>query len=68
MDQNRKIYRLTVETADIDAFLRACEDAEWYAMDTGERVLTDEGPDAEAVLLVEPVPRQGIATAKPIVH
>lgn len=54
MDNNRRTYRLTLATEDVEAFLEECEDAAWYAMDTGERVLTDEGPDAEAVLLVEP--------------
>lgn len=48
-----KIFRVTVSSSDVEHFLAACEAAEWYAFDTGERVMTDEGPDAEAVLLVE---------------
>lgn len=51
----QKVFRVTLATQDVDAFLEACGGAEWYAFDTGERVMTDEGPDAEAVLLVEPV-------------
>lgn len=55
MTVNRKIFRVTVPTDDLAAFLHECEASEWYACDTGERVMTDDGPDAEAVLLVEPV-------------
>lgn len=50
-------FRLSLSTRDVPAFLKECEAAEWYACDTGERVMTDDGPDAEAVLLVEPAAR-----------
>lgn len=52
---DRTVFRLTLPTSDVADFLAYCEASEWYAYDTGERVMTDEGPDAEAVLLVEPV-------------
>lgn len=55
MTNNRRIFRVTLATEDVAAFLGECEASEWYACDTGERVMTDDGPDAEAVLLVEPV-------------
>lgn len=57
MFENRKIFRVSLPSVDVAAFLTECEASEWYAVDTGERVMTDEGPDAEAVLLVEPVLR-----------
>lgn len=50
-----RIFRLTLPTHDLQAFLRACEHGGWAAMDTGERIMTDEGADAEAILLVEPL-------------
>lgn len=56
MDEDSKVFRVTLSTSDVDAFLAACEGSQWYAFDTGERVMTDDGPDAEAVLLVEPLP------------
>lgn len=68
MNQNRKIYRVTLSTDDVDAFLRDCEGSEWYAMDTGERIMTDAGPDAEAVLLVEPVAKATATAPQPILH
>lgn len=49
-----KVFRISLAASDVPAFLESCDSASWYAMDTGERVMTDEGPDAEAVLLVEP--------------
>jgi hypothetical protein len=65
MDVESKVFRLSIPTADVAAFLEACEGAAWYAFDTGERVMTDEGPDAEAILLVEPqaTPQRKVATA-----
>ena len=39
---------------DAEAFLTECRGSDWYAVDTGERIMTEEGPDAEAILLVEP--------------
>lgn len=67
MAHESKIFRITLAREDVANFLAACEDAEWYAFDTGERVMTDDGPDAEAVLLVEPkaVTSSRIATAVP---
>lgn len=64
MFQNtERVFRVTLATHDLTAFLRACERDGWAAMDTGERIMTDEGPDAEAILLVEPVPLQRAAKA-----
>jgi hypothetical protein len=56
MIKNR-VFRITVPSTDVQHFLGECEAASWFAYDTGERVMTDEGPDAEAVLLVEPSAR-----------
>lgn len=65
---NRKVFRITLPTDDVATFLEECEASEWYACDTGERILTDEGPDAEAVLLVEPAstPAMRDAAATPL--
>lgn len=68
MESNRKIFRLTLASNDVSAFLGACEGSEWFALDTGERVMTDEGPDAEAVLLVEPVARSAVRASAALVH
>lgn len=54
---NRQVFRVSVASDAVASFLSACEASEWGALDTGERVMTDEGPDAEAVLLVEPFAR-----------
>lgn len=54
MTATDRIFRVSLSSQDVPAFLQQCEASEWYAFDTGERVMTDEGPDAEAVLLVEP--------------
>ena len=54
MTAMNRIFRVSLSTRDVPAFLASCEASEWYAFDTGERTMTDEGPDAEAVLLVEP--------------
>lgn len=54
MSNRTEVFRISLPSADVEAFLAHCESVEWYAIDTGERVMTDEGPDAEAVLLVEP--------------
>lgn len=53
-----RAFRLTLPAADADAFTDACHEASWHALDTGERIMTDEGPDAEAVLLVVPKKRE----------
>lgn len=55
MESQGKIFRVTLATIDVASFLDACEASEWYAFDTGERIMTEEGPDAEAVILVEPL-------------
>lgn len=55
MHANRCVYKLTLPTVDTRAFLDACEASSWRALDTGERILTEDGPDGEAVLLVEPM-------------
>lgn len=65
---DRKVFRLTLATTDLAAFREACEASEWYALDTGERVLTEEGPDAEAVILVEPMPRATPRQAHAVLH
>lgn len=54
MYTNRRVYKVILATSDAPSFVEACHAADWQAVDTGERILTDEGPDAEAVLLVEP--------------
>lgn len=58
-----KVFRVTLASQDVERFLEACGDAEWYAFDTGERVMTDDGPDAEAVLFVEPIASPRVRTA-----
>lgn len=65
---NRKVFRLTLPADDVPAFLEQCADAAWYAFDTGERVMTDDGPDAEAVLLVEPSQRSASEARVALVH
>ncbi|MFA5862067.1 MAG: hypothetical protein WDA16_10275 [Candidatus Thermoplasmatota archaeon] len=57
MSLKTKVFRVTMSSNDIQGFLAECGEANWYAFDTGERIMTDDGPDAEAVLLVEPTPR-----------
>lgn len=52
-DQDRS-FRVSVPADDADAFVDACRAAAWRALDTGERIMTDDGPDAEAVLTVVP--------------
>ena len=64
----RNVFRLTLSTDDVQEFLARCEESEWYAFDTGERLMTDEGPDAEAVLLVEPHLLAARETRTPLVH
>ena len=56
MIKNR-VFRITVPSSDVQHFLGECDAASWYAYDTGERIMTEDGPDAEAVLLVEPTAR-----------
>lgn len=68
MEQTRRIYKLNISAADVGSFLGECERSEWYAYDTGERVMTDDGPDAEAVLLVEPVARPAAREPATLLH
>lgn len=63
MTVQSKVFRVTLASHDVARFLDACEGAQWYAFDTGERVMTDEGPDAEAILLVEPHAKATVRTA-----
>lgn len=65
---NRKVFRLTLATTDLAAFREACHASEWYALDTGERVLTDDGPDGEAVILVEPRARAEALARPAMMH
>jgi hypothetical protein len=52
-----KTYKVTLPSRDVESFLIDCQAIDWLAYDTGERIMTDDGPDGEAVLLVEPTPR-----------
>lgn len=63
-----QVFRVTVPSADVATFLEACGAAEWYAFDTGERVMTEEGPDAEAVLLVEPAATTSSRAMTPVLQ
>ena len=63
MVHQSKMFRVTLASQEVTRFLDACQSAEWHAFDTGERVMTDEGPDAEAVLLVEPTPQATVRAA-----
>lgn len=51
---NDRTFRLTLPATDLDAFAQACQNVDWRAIDTGERIMTEEGPDGDAVLLVSP--------------
>lgn len=68
MAGQEKVFRVSVATTDVQAFLEACEASEWYAFDTGERVMTDDGPDAESVLLVEPAATMRTHVASALMH
>jgi hypothetical protein len=52
-----RVFRITMPSRDVESFIAECEAVSWSAYDSGERIMTDEGPDAEAVLLVEPTAR-----------
>lgn len=54
LHENRRVYKIAIAAADAPSFLEACESARWVAVDSGERIMTEEGPDGDAVLLVEP--------------
>lgn len=68
MNTDRRVFRVTLATTDADAFLAECKGSDWYAVDTGERIMTEEGPDAEAILLVEPGARSAVRPAAAMVH
>lgn len=48
----RRTFRLSVPTEDLEAFRLAADAVGWSVEDTGDRVSTDDGEDAEAVLVV----------------
>ena len=68
MNGTMRVFKVALATNDVDAFLQACEASEWHAMDTGERIMTEEGPDAEAVILVAPSASEGIRAPAALVH
>lgn len=68
MYTDRRVFRVTLSSSDAQAFLAGCRDSDWYAVDTGERIMTEEGPDAETILLVEPKERASIQPATAMVH
>lgn len=53
---------VTVRVEDAPAFVRAAMEAGWSAVDSGERITTDDGIDKEAVLLVR-IPDEGSSSA-----
>ncbi|HVM44388.1 MAG TPA: hypothetical protein VM582_00530 [Candidatus Thermoplasmatota archaeon] len=68
MNDERRVFKVALPSNEVEAFLDECRASQWYAVDTGERIMTDEGPDAEAVVLVEPAARTRARTASPIMH
>lgn len=68
MNIDRRVFRVTLASTDAEAFLAQCRESEWYAVDTGERIMTEEGPDAETILLVEPAARAAARSATALVH
>jgi len=66
MNTDRRVFRISLATEDVQAFLGDCRTGDWYAVDTGERVMTEEGPDGEAVLLVGPSLRVEARHAAPL--
>jgi hypothetical protein len=56
--------QVTVRVEDVGSFVSAAKEAGWSAVDSGERVTTDDGIDKEAVLVVRiPVEQRAAATA-----
>ena len=53
MKTNDRTFRLSVSITKLEAFREVCEAASWYVVDTGERIMTEDGPDGEAILLVQ---------------
>lgn len=53
MIQRLASLSVTLRIEDIDAFLGAARAAGWSAVDSGERVTTEDGVDKEAVLYVQ---------------
>lgn len=68
MHNERRVFRVSLASAEAEAFLAGCRDSDWYAVDTGERIMTEEGPDAEAILLVEPRERASTRPATAMLH
>lgn len=52
MLQKLASFTVTVRVDDVPTFLRAARAAGWSAVDSGERVTTEEGVAKEAVLVV----------------
>lgn len=52
MLQRLAALNVTLRIEDVPAFLRAAGEAGWSAVDSGERITTDEGVDIEAVLIL----------------
>jgi hypothetical protein len=48
---------LTVPIDRVNDFLALARKAGWHVEDTGDRVMTDAGPEAEAVLVLVTAPR-----------
>lgn len=68
MKTNDRTFRLSVSTTKLEAFRDACEAASWYVVDTGERIMTDDGPDGEAVLLVQAQVTPSSRAATALIH
>ncbi len=45
-------FRVTVRVDDVPTFLRAAQAAGWSAVDSGERITTEEGIAREAIVYV----------------
>lgn len=56
-----RTFRLTLEAVDAPAFAEAMRRAGYRIADTGDRIMTDAGVDAEHVVLVT-VPRDACLT------
>lgn len=56
-----RAFRVSLDTSSVPAFREAIARAGYETEDTGERIVTDAGMDAETVLLVS-VPREACMT------
>lgn len=45
-------FNVTLRIEDVPAFIRAARDVGWSAVDSGERLTTEDGVDQEAVVVV----------------